>query len=197
MRFDERDRQRAVGAIARLAEEGFDRDEPLLGALTELLLETSPLHVSRLDDPATRRFELVDLTHDLGLETRVDDGDSRGRRDRPDEVGAREDRGVVRERRRRSAVGDKNHHTRRSASPPPSSFDSRDRARRRRRPLFQPVTEDERAIAERVCEPVHRGAPAWLFSPRSTTSPVPPSREARPQQEVDVQADGVPAGATS
>ena len=56
MRFRERDRQSALGAIARLVEERLDRDRPLLGALAELLLETSPLRVTCLDDPATRSF---------------------------------------------------------------------------------------------------------------------------------------------
>ena len=49
VRFGERDREDALGAIACLVEERLDRDEPLLGALAELLLETSPLQLPGAD----------------------------------------------------------------------------------------------------------------------------------------------------
>ena len=54
-------------------------DEPLLGAVVEVALEALPLGVARLDDPRSRRAQLLETCPHLGLQPLVLEREPRGR----------------------------------------------------------------------------------------------------------------------
>src|SRR5206468_9787422 len=53
------------------AERERERDEPLLGAVMQIADKPAPLGVAGLDDPETRRTQLLQLKPGLGLETLI------------------------------------------------------------------------------------------------------------------------------
>ena len=86
------------------AERHRDRDEPLLGAVVQIALDSPPLGVGRLDQPRARRLELEQPRPELGLEALVLEREARGRAHGPHELGVVLQHGVVQQHGDRLSV---------------------------------------------------------------------------------------------
>ena len=76
-----------------------ERDEPLLGAVVEVALESPARRVAGIDDARTRGAKLLELRAQLGVEPFVLERERGGRTHRPDQLALVLERDVVHDRR--------------------------------------------------------------------------------------------------
>ena len=89
-------RGRIVGhPVLDQAQRQRERYESLLSAVVQIAFEPAGRGVAGLDDARPRRLQLLELGAQLGVETRPLQGERRGVRDRPHDLGLVEQRGVV------------------------------------------------------------------------------------------------------
>ena len=155
LRLGDNRRSWSVRRRPRLLQNRCDSGQAALGSGAELPLETTPLSIRSLDNPAPRGGELQDPCPHLRLKPGVGDSHPRGRGDGLDERRILQHRLVVDEDGDRVSVV----HERRDRPP-------RARLRELDRPagvihvallLGQPVAENERPVAERPTKLVPEG----------------------------------------
>ena len=140
-----------------------ERDEPLLGAVVEVALESPARRVAGIDDARTRGAKLLELRAQLGVEPFVLERERGGRTHRPDQLALVLERDVVHDRRHPLAA-----RVDRRAQPSravPRDLHGLARGVDVQAPLRKPVGEGERRIREGVGQRVAQAHPPLLGVP--------------------------------